>query len=89
MTQRKIVSLSPICAEIMIHLGVIPHAVVVTPILLSPHHHEQFTAYGVEMLEVTQYEVEIELVRQIQPEMLIGSVLTEEVKRSCAQLHRF
>ncbi|WP_340018054.1 AraC family transcriptional regulator [Paenibacillus sp. FSL H3-0457] len=81
LTQRKIVSLSPICAEIMIHLGVIPHAVVVTPILLSPHHHEQFIAHGVQMLEVTQYEVEIELVRQVQPEMLIGNVLTEEVKR--------
>lgn len=81
MTKRKIVSLSPICGEIMIHLGVIPHAVVVTPILLSPHHREQFIAHGVKMLEVTQYEVEIELVRQVQPEMLIGNILTEDVKR--------
>ncbi|WP_145323528.1 helix-turn-helix domain-containing protein [Paenibacillus xylanexedens] len=81
MNGRKIVSLSPICAEMMIHLGVIPHAVVVTPILLSPHHREQFIAYGVQMLEVAQYEVEIDLVRQVQPEIMIGNVLTEEVKR--------
>ncbi|WP_434749970.1 helix-turn-helix domain-containing protein [Paenibacillus amylolyticus] len=79
--QRRMVVLSPICAEMMIHLGVIPHAVVVTPILLAPHQREQFIDHGVRLLEVTQYDVDLELVRQVEPEIIIGNSMTEEIKR--------
>ncbi len=78
---RRFVVLSPICAEIMIHLGVIPHAVMVTPILLSPHQREQFIEYGVRLLEVTQYDVDLELVRQAEPEIIVGNSMTEKVKK--------
>lgn len=79
--QRRMVVLSPICAEMMIHLGVIPHAVVVTPILLAPHQREQFIDHGVRLLEVTQYDVDLELVRQVEPEIIVGNSMTEEIKR--------
>lgn len=78
---RRIVVLSPICAEMMIHLGVIPYAVMVTEILLSPHQREQFIVHGVRLLEVTQYDMDLELVRQVQPEIIVGNSMTEEMKR--------
>lgn len=78
---RRIVVLSPICAEMMIHLGVIPYAVMVTEILLSPHQREQFIEHGVKLLEVTQYDMDLELVRQVQPEIIVGNSMTEGIKR--------
>ena len=58
----------------MIHLGVIPYAVMVTPILLSPHQREQFINHGVKLLEVTQYDVDLALVQQAQPEIIVATV---------------
>ncbi|MGJ0439749.1 helix-turn-helix domain-containing protein [Paenibacillus polysaccharolyticus] len=78
---RRIVVLSPICAEMMIHLGVIPYAVMVTEILLSPHQREQFIVHGVRLLAITQYDMDLELVRQVQPEIIVGNSMTEEIKR--------
>lgn len=78
---RRVVVLSPICAEMMIHLGAIPYAVMVTEVLLSPHQREQFIEHGVRLLKVTQYDMDLELVRQVQPEIIVGNSMTEEIKR--------
>ncbi|WP_024628596.1 MULTISPECIES: helix-turn-helix domain-containing protein [unclassified Paenibacillus] len=78
---RNIVCLSPLCAEVLIHLGVIPHAVMVTPLLLPEHQHELFELHQVKMLEVPQYELDVERIRQVQPEWIIGNVWTEEIKQ--------
>ncbi|SDL49686.1 ABC-type Fe3+-hydroxamate transport system, substrate-binding protein [Paenibacillus sp. OK060] len=79
--QRKIVCLSPLCAEVLIHLGIIPHAVVVTPLLLHEHQHELFETHQVKMLEVSQYELDVELIRQVHPECIMGNCWTEEIKQ--------
>ncbi|UPK42549.1 helix-turn-helix domain-containing protein [Paenibacillus pabuli] len=79
--QRKIVCLSPLCAEVLIHLGIIPHAVVVTLLLLPEHQIELFESHQVKMLEVPQYELDVELIRQVQPEWIVGNFWTEEIKQ--------
>ncbi|MEK4056029.1 helix-turn-helix domain-containing protein [Paenibacillus sp. FSL F4-0087] len=79
--QRKIVCLSPLCAEVLIHLGVIPHAVVVTPLLLPEHLRELFDMHQVKMMEVSQYELDVEQIRQVQPEWIVGNFWTEEIKQ--------
>ncbi|MDM5276303.1 helix-turn-helix domain-containing protein [Paenibacillus silvae] len=78
--QRRIISLSPLFAEALIHLGIIPYAVVVTPLLLSSHQRDFFADHGVKLLEVAQYEADMELVLEAQPELIIGNLWAEEVK---------
>jgi ABC-type Fe3+-hydroxamate transport system substrate-binding protein len=78
---RRIVSISPLCAEVLIEIGVIPHAVMVTPLLLAEHQRQLFKRHHVKLLEVPQYDTNIELIQQEQPEIIIGHFLTEELKK--------
>lgn len=79
--ERNIISISPLCAEVLIHLGIIPHAVVVTALLLPEYQRQLFKNNQVELLEVPQYAMNIELIQQKKPELIIGSFLTEEMKK--------
>ncbi|MFF2093136.1 helix-turn-helix domain-containing protein [Paenibacillus sp. NPDC058174] len=79
--QRKIVSLSPLCAEVLIALGVTPHAVMATPLLLSGHHRDLFDKHQVKLLEVPQYVIPVELIEQAEPALIVGHFLTEDMKR--------
>ncbi len=79
--QRKIISLSPFCAEVLIALGVVPHAVMVTPLLLSEHHRDLFHKHGVKLLEVPQYIIPVEQIEQAEPALIVGHFLTEDMKR--------
>jgi len=79
--QRKIVSLSPLYAEVLLALGVVPHAVIVTSLLLSEHHRELFLKHGVELLEVPQYVIPVESIEQAKPELIVGHYLTEDMKK--------
>lgn len=81
LSSRRIVCLSSTCADIMIHLGIIPYAVIVTPILLAPHQFKQFEAHGVKMVEIAQYEQDIGQIQQLEPELLVGNVWSEEVRQ--------
>lgn len=81
LASRKIVCLSSTCADIMIHLGIIPYAVIVTPILLASHQSKQFEAHGVKIVEIAQYEQDIEQIQQLEPELLVGNVWSEEVRQ--------
>jgi ABC-type Fe3+-hydroxamate transport system substrate-binding protein len=79
--QRYILSISPLCAEVLIELGIIPHAVMVTPLLVPQHQRELFKKHHVKLLEVPQYDTNIELIQQEQPELIIGHFLTEDIKK--------
>ncbi|WP_312116358.1 AraC family transcriptional regulator [Brevibacillus reuszeri] len=79
--QRRILAISPLCAEVLIELGIIPHAVMATPFLLPEHQRQLFQKHGVTLLEVPQYMIPVEVIRQEQPELIIGRFLTEETKR--------
>jgi AraC-like DNA-binding protein len=79
--QRYILSISPLCAEVLIELGIIPQAVMVTPLLLPQHQRELFKKHHVKLLEVPQYDTNIELIQQEQPELIIGHFLTEDIKK--------
>ncbi|MGG4142485.1 helix-turn-helix domain-containing protein [Paenibacillus algorifonticola] len=79
--QRKIVSLSPLYAEVLVALGVIPHAVVVTPLLLPQHQRQLFAAHQVKLLEVPQNGFDLEIIQQAQPELMVGRYLTEDMKQ--------
>ena len=81
LSSRQIVCLSSTCAEVMIHLGIIPYAVMVTPILLAPYQLQQFEAHGVKMVEMAQYEQDIQQIQQLEPELLVGNVWSEEVRQ--------
>lgn len=81
LSARKIVCLSSTCAEILIHLGIIPYAVTVSPILLADHQYQLFEKHGVHIIEAAQYEQDIEHIQQLEPELLIGNVWSEEVKQ--------
>ncbi|MEC0089566.1 helix-turn-helix domain-containing protein [Paenibacillus macquariensis] len=79
--QRYILSISPLCAEVLIALGIIPHAVMVTPLLLPQHQRQLFKKHHVKLLEVPQYDTNIELIQQEQPELIIGHFLKEDIKK--------
>ncbi|GGG64563.1 hypothetical protein GCM10010918_18330 [Paenibacillus radicis (ex Gao et al. 2016)] len=79
--QRKIVSLSPICAEVLIALGIVPYAVMVTPLLLSEHHRDLFDKHRVKLLEAQQYVIPVELIEQAEPALIVGHFLTEDMKK--------
>ncbi|GED71934.1 hypothetical protein BRE01_56360 [Brevibacillus reuszeri] len=79
--QRRILAISPLCAEVLIVLGIIPHALMATPFLLPEHQRQLFQKHGVTLLEVPQYMIPVEVIRQEQPELIIGRFLTEETKR--------
>jgi len=79
--QRKIVSLSPLYAEVLIALAIVPHAVMVTPLLLAEHQRELFCKHGVELLEVPQYVIPVESIEQTRPDLIVGHYLTEDMKK--------
>ncbi|WP_440111458.1 helix-turn-helix domain-containing protein [Paenibacillus sp. QZ-Y1] len=79
--KRRIICLSPLFAEVMIHLGIIPQAVIVTSLLLPEHQYELFQAHQVQMLEASPYEMDVEAIRHMQPEILIGNVWSEEYRQ--------
>ncbi|RXZ78528.1 helix-turn-helix domain-containing protein [Paenibacillaceae bacterium] len=79
--RRRVVSMSPLSAEVLIELGIIPHAVMVTPLLLSGHQRQLFKQHQVELLEVPQYVINIERIQQARPELIIGHYLTEDTKK--------
>jgi ABC-type Fe3+-hydroxamate transport system substrate-binding protein len=79
--QRKILSVSPLCADVLIELGIIPYAVMVTPLLLPQHQRQLFEKHQVELLEVPQYDMNITLIQQKKPELIIGHLLTEDIKK--------
>ncbi|MBP1993012.1 ABC transporter substrate-binding protein [Paenibacillus eucommiae] len=79
--QRKIVSISPLCAEVLIELGIIPHAVMVTPLLLPQHQRQLFNEHQVRLLEVPQYVIHPEFIQQEQPELIIGNFVSENMKK--------
>jgi len=79
--QQRILSMSPLCAEALISLDVIPHAVLVKPSLLPKHQEKLFTQHHVKLIEVSQYDTNIALIQEEEPELIIGHVLTEELKK--------
>ncbi|WP_051128171.1 helix-turn-helix domain-containing protein [Paenibacillus sp. HW567] len=81
LSQRKMVVLNPLCAEIMIELGVIPHAVVVPPLLLAEHQREQFIHHQVEILDTPQFNLDVERISHAEPELIIGTFITENKKQ--------
>lgn len=89
LSSRKIVCLSATCADIMINLGIIPYAVMVTPLLLAPHQLQQFEALGVKIVEMAQYEQDIGQIQQLNPELLIGNVWSEEVRQQLRAIAPF
>ncbi|WP_145408318.1 helix-turn-helix domain-containing protein [Paenibacillus xylanexedens] len=82
LSERKIVCLSPLCAEVLIGIGIISYAVVVVPLLVPPDQHELFVSHGIRILPTSQYELNVELIQQEQPEMIIGNVWADELKQS-------
>ncbi|MFF2015151.1 helix-turn-helix domain-containing protein [Paenibacillus sp. NPDC058177] len=79
--ERKVLSISALCAEVLISLGIIPQAVMVTPLLIPQHQQELFEKHGVKLLEVPQYETNIEFIQQEQPEIIMGHFITEDIKK--------
>ncbi|MFF2911343.1 helix-turn-helix domain-containing protein [Paenibacillus sp. NPDC057934] len=79
--ERQVLSISALCAEVLISLGIIPQAVMVTPLLLPRHQQELFEKHRVKLLEVPQYETNIEFIQQEQPEIIIGHFITEDIKK--------
>ncbi|WP_338554279.1 helix-turn-helix domain-containing protein [Paenibacillus sp. KS-LC4] len=79
--QRKIVSLSPLYAEVLIALGVIPHAVVFIPVLLPQHQRQLFSSHQIRLLEASQNGLDLPFIQQAQPELMVGRYLTEDMKR--------
>lgn len=79
--KRRILSISPLYAEVLIELGIVPHAVLVTPALLPEHQRQLFQKHAVKLLEAPQYEIPFEWIQQEQPELIIGHFQTEEMKK--------
>ncbi|MDT9720079.1 helix-turn-helix domain-containing protein [Paenibacillus sp. ClWae2A] len=77
---RRIVCLSPLFAEVLIHLGIIPEGVMVTPLLLPEHQYELFQTHQIQMLEASPYGMDVEAIRHMQPELLIGNVWSDEYR---------
>lgn len=77
----RICFLSPAHAEIAIALGVIPDCVIVTSSLTPSYQRELFHKNGVKMLEMPQYVIQQNIIVQQQPDLIIGSHLTEEMKQ--------
>ncbi|BBI30967.1 helix-turn-helix domain-containing protein [Cohnella abietis] len=79
--RRNVLSISPQYAENLIQLGIIPRAVIVTPILLAQHQRLLFKQHNVELLEAKQFVIPIELIQQQKPELIIGHFVTEDIKK--------
>lgn len=89
LSSRKIVCLSATCADMLINLGIIPYAVMVTPLLLAPYQLQQFEEHGVKIVEIAQYEQDMHQIKQIFPELLIGNVWSEEVRQQLRAIAPF
>lgn len=85
--QRRLLSTSALCAEVLIELGMIPHAVMITPLLLPAYQREIFEKYEVKMLEAPQYFTDIELIQQEKPTSSSGIILQKMLRRDFAQSH--
>ncbi|MFC3749720.1 helix-turn-helix domain-containing protein [Paenibacillus sp. GCM10012306] len=79
--ERQVLSISALCAELLVSLGIIPQAVMVTPLLLPQHQRELFESHGIKLLEVPQYETNIEFIQQERPEIIMGHFITEDIKK--------
>ncbi|MEK5445728.1 helix-turn-helix domain-containing protein [Paenibacillus sp. FSL R7-0331] len=79
--QRKIMVLSPLIAETMIMLDIIPHSVAVSPILLADHQHKLFASHHIEIIETAQFDLDVERIAVVQPELIIGPYISEEKKQ--------
>ncbi|MFC6549284.1 helix-turn-helix domain-containing protein [Cohnella cellulosilytica] len=79
-TSRRIVALTPLCADMLIRFGTIPHAVAATPLLLTERQLRQLEEHRIKLLPSPQFHLDTELIARTQPDLIIGAFITEEVR---------
>ena len=77
---RRIVALTPLCADMLIRFGAIPHAVAATPLLLTERQLRQLEEHRIKLLPSPQFHLDTELIARTQPDLIIGPFITEEVR---------
>lgn len=78
---HRIWFLSAAHAEIAIALGVIPYGVTVVNSLTPKYQQDLFKQHGVILIEMPQYVFQPENILQLQPDLIIGNNVTEEMKQ--------
>jgi ABC-type Fe3+-hydroxamate transport system substrate-binding protein len=77
---RSMCVLSPIIAETLLALGIVPKAVLIVPALLAPHQRYAFEQYRVKMIPISQYALDIQSIYEEDPQFIISQTIREETK---------
>lgn len=83
---RSICVLSPLYAEILIALGIVPRSVVIVPLLLPKHQQELFDRYQVRMIPTSQFSLDIQAIRAEQPQFIASQPIQEKTQRELMEI---
>ncbi|MEC1178655.1 helix-turn-helix domain-containing protein [Metasolibacillus meyeri] len=84
--QQRICFLSPLHAEIALALNIIPHSVATTASQVPSYQRELFNSYPICSMDMEQYIIDIERIKQHQPTLIIGNILDEEIKNELREI---
>ncbi len=79
--ERRLCALSPLYAEILIKLGIVPHSVVTVPMLLPPHQRLLLEEHGVQMIPTSQFALDLGAIAEAKPQLIVGPTLHSESRR--------
>lgn len=83
---RSICVLSPLYAEILIALGIVPSSVVIIPLLLPKHQRELFDRYQVRMIPTSQFSLDVQAIRDEQPQFIVSHPIHEQTKHELMEI---
>lgn len=79
---RSVLAMSPMYAETLVSLGVVPKAVAVVPLLLPDHQRALFERLRVRMIPTPQFSLDVQAISAEEPQMIVSHTIHEETKRS-------
>ncbi|WP_198015891.1 helix-turn-helix domain-containing protein [Paenibacillus sp. HW567] len=87
--ERQLCALSPLYAEILLALGVVPNSVVTVPMLLPPHQRLILEKHNVNMIPTSQYALDLEAIAEVKPQLIVGHTLQGEARSALMSISPF
>lgn len=73
--------LSATYAESLLALGIVPHSVLVVPLLLPEHQRKVFERHGVKMIPVRQYIIDFQAIQADRTQFIVSPMISEGTRR--------
>lgn len=77
----RICVLSATYAESLLALGIVPHSVLVVPLLLPEHQRKAFERHGVKMIPVPQYMIDYQAIQTERTQFIVSPMISEGTRR--------